>query len=172
MVTFLSFLGLIFLLVLLLTGTGDFLSVGLFILFYKSIGSIKKRKREKEYEESMKELERACLKREQEEFIRTTSTCNFDDGISHEEFRSIIINTCKPIKRLIHYEIDGLIIRGTVIAQSGISKWNFQIDFNDYGHLTGNYWLKSDNYDSNIPNSIAENIKSYIVKGYIPKKFN
>ena len=37
-----------------------------------------------------------------------------------------------------------------------------KIDFNDYGHITGRYWIVSENEDSNIPYYIAYNIKSVI----------
>ena len=152
----------------LFTDIGVLLVLGVLLLLYKFINKSRRRKREKEYKKSRNKYEQEIRKREQEEFIRKTSICNFEDGISYKQFRSIIITTCKPIKRLVNYEIDGLILRGTVITQSGISKWNFEIDFNDYGHLTGNYWLKSENYDSKIPNVIAENIKSYIETNNIP----
>jgi len=50
-----------------------------------------------------------------------------------------------------------------------LSEWNFKVDFNDYGHLTGQYWLTSDNDDSNIPSHVADNISSMIRE--FPKGF-
>jgi hypothetical protein len=34
---------------------------------------------------------------------------------------------------------------------SGLSTWEAEIGFNHYGHLTGAYWLDTENTDSLIP---------------------
>lgn len=59
--------------------------------------------------------------------------------------------------------IEGPIVYGTVRSQSGISDWSFTIDFNDFGRITGSYWLSSDNRDSEIPSTIAKRMKSDIL---------
>lgn len=109
--------------------------------------------------EEAKRREEAKRKEEEK---REQSSFRFSDGISEKDFKWIVSRSGKNIKRLAKLSTDGSIVHGTVWAQSGISKWNFTIDFNDYGHLTGKYWLSSDNSDSNIPNTLAKRIQNGI----------
>ena len=101
-------------------------------------------------------------KADEEEDKRKQSTCNFSDGISEKDFKWIVAKSGKNIKRLTDLTTAGPVVFGTVWAQSGISKWNFTIDFNDYGHLTGKYWISSNNSDSDIPSVLAKRIKDGI----------
>lgn len=103
---------------------------------------------------------RKRLQREEEK--RKRKRCCFNDGISEEIFHQIVKQSVRYIKRLTYFYIDGSIVYGTVRANSGLSEWNFKIDFNDYGHITGKYWLESDNVESNVPTIIAERISSMI----------
>ena len=99
-------------------------------------------------------------KRKQAEEIRRKNTqCTFEDGISSEEFEAIIRKAAKPIRRLKKIYINEAVVYGTVLTQSGISTWSFQLDFNDYGHITGNYWMTSENDDSSIPERLALTIQ-------------
>jgi hypothetical protein len=36
------------------------------------------------------------------------------------------------------------------------------LDFNDYGDLTGKYWLSQENYDSDLPQKFARTIQEEI----------
>lgn len=101
-------------------------------------------------------------KSEAEERQRRNTPCNFDNGISKEEFITIAESVCKPIKRITKFSIEGPIIKATVRSQSGISDWKFSIDFNDYGKITGRYCISGGNSDSKIPSSVAERIKEII----------
>lgn len=84
------------------------------------------------------------------------------DEVTEEEFQIIAKNVGKYTNRLIDFIVDKKTIYGIVESQSGLSDWKFKIDFNDYGHITGRYWIVSENEDSNIPYYIANNIKSVI----------
>lgn len=97
-----------------------------------------------------------------EEKYRKSICCGFNDGISQNEFNDMVCRSIENIKRLCETHIDGAILYGTVLSQSGISTWRFSIDFNDYGHITGRYWISTDNNDSDIPLAIANRIKTYI----------
>ena len=98
-------------------------------------------------------------KREREEKERRRSyPCNFNNNITKENFIITVYDCCKSIKRINKITIDGAIIHGVVTSQSGLSEWEFSIDFNDYGKLTGNYWIESDNEDSVIPEVLAKKI--------------
>lgn len=98
----------------------------------------------------------------EEEERRKNTPCDFVDGISQTDFDQMALSSCKHIKRLTDVYTDGPIVYGTVRSQSGISSWSFKIDFNDYGHITGQYWIASDNNDSDIPSAIAKRISSSI----------
>ncbi len=98
-----------------------------------------------------------------EEIRRQNCTVYFCDGISEEEFRNIAYKALKKIKKKkIEISFDNAIIYGSVLSQSGLSTWNFSIDFNDYGHITGRCWIYSSNLDSNIPDSYAEYLRDMI----------
>lgn len=99
----------------------------------------------------------------EEEERRKNTVCKFDDEIlSQKEFENIVIQNCKRIKRINNITVNGPIINGTVRSQSGISSWEFTIDFNDYGKITGRYWIFSNNKDSVIPTAIANMVKEHI----------
>lgn len=68
----------------------------------------------------------------------------------------------KGLRRITSLYAEGTIVYGTVRSQSGISEWCFKIDFNDYGSLTGTYWLSTDNNDSSIPKIVANRIAQQI----------
>lgn len=111
---------------------------------------------EREREEAIREAEK-----EKEEKRRNTP-CYFDGAISMNLFDEIVTTNRKRIKRLTHLKAEGPIVYGTVQSQSGISDWNFKIDFNDFGDITGKYWLSSENDDSSIPETVAERISTAI----------
>ena len=94
--------------------------------------------------------------------------CTFNDEISETDFKEIVSLAAKELKRLRHYSIEGCVVRGTVISQSGQSEWKFSIDFNDYGHITGKYWIYSDNKESNLPSGFANKIQERIKNRLIP----
>ena len=97
-----------------------------------------------------------------EEEKRRTTPFEFPDNISKNEFEEIVQAATKKIKRVTQVVVDEFNITCKVISQSGISDWNFTIDFNDYGHLTGKYWISSGNLDSQIPSIVAERIAQEI----------
>ncbi len=99
-----------------------------------------------------------------EEKKRKNTPCSFNDKITEEEFKYIAEAACSSIKRVIEVSVEGPIVNASVRSQSGISNWQFKIDFNDYGSVTGKYWLTNENSDSQIPSVIAERIKEEINK--------
>ena len=96
------------------------------------------------------------LQEQAEEERRRNTPCYFVDGISEKAFRRITKQTSKRFKRLKVTEIDGAVIYITYYSQSGLSDYDAVIDFNDYGHITGRYWLSNENDDSNLPSKFAE----------------
>ena len=99
-----------------------------------------------------------------EEVTRKNTPFHFPDNMTESEFSNIAIRIAKPIKRLT-VSVDDQFVRGTVRTTSGINTWNFTIDFNDYGTLTGNYWMHHvENTDSQIPYNYAKQLSSAIVE--------
>lgn len=99
------------------------------------------------------------VKQEKEEKHRKSICCNFFDGIPQGEFAYIAKKSAKQIKRITQIHVDGTIVYGTVRSQSGLSTWKFNLDFNDYGHITGRYWTYSENKDSLIPKHLGSIIQ-------------
>ena len=93
---------------------------------------------------------------------RKNTPCLFDNGISQDTFNLIVKDACKTISRVSDFDTKGPVIVGKVRSQSGISEWSFKIDFNDYGKVTGKYWLSSKNEQSQIPETIAKKIQGEI----------
>ena len=93
---------------------------------------------------------------------RKSIPCSFTDGISADQFADIARREGNDIKRLTWLFVEGPIVSGKVKTQSGLSEWEFKVDFNDYGHITGKYWKYSDNSDSKIPEVLAEKISDKI----------
>ena len=90
---------------------------------------------------------------------RMNTLCSFDGPISYDEFQSVVHSAAKTIRRLKVMEIDGPIVRCSVRSSSGLSTWEFTLDFNDYGDITGKCWTSSDNEESTIPSVFAERIQ-------------
>ena len=94
---------------------------------------------------------------------RQNTPCYFSGKLTINDFYTIVRNHTKHIKRLTVF-MDGPVVNGVVRSQSGRSTWCFKIDFNDFGEITGRYWLHNENQDSYIPQTIAELIKKDIEK--------
>ena len=95
----------------------------------------------------------------EEDKRRMNTLCSFDGSISYEEFQSAVHSAAKTIRRLKVLEIDGPIVRCSVRSSSGISTWEFSLDFNDYGDITGKCWINSDNDESTIPSVFVDRIQ-------------
>ena len=108
-----------------------------------------------------KSNEKARQAKEDEE-KRACTPCDFSDGISEEDFEDIAHKAAKRIKRIADVTVDGTLICVAVRTQSGINTWGFRLDFNDYGHITGSYWWKTDNHDSKIPEALGDMIQAAI----------
>lgn len=98
----------------------------------------------------------------EEENRRKNTVCRFDGEISKEIFYNMVKRSGKGIRRITDLYAKETMVYGTVRSQSGISDWCFSIDFNDYGKLTGAYWLSTDNNDSDIPKTVANRIAEQI----------
>jgi len=83
--------------------------------------------------------------------IRRMTPCNFQEGITEQEFTILAEAVAKTIKRIKKISIKGAIVTCTVESVHRISLWDFTVDFNNWGHITGTFWPVSENSDSSIP---------------------
>ena len=105
----------------------------------------------KSFAEKIEEL------REKEQQRRGTP-CYFEDGVSEERFWEIVKNAAKKVGRIKTISVDGTKVYGVAESKSGVLEQEFELDFNDYGHITGKYWIYSNCNDSEVPNELAKHI--------------
>ncbi len=110
-------------------------------------------------DDAIKEEERRQAEALEEERISTP--CDFDEGITEEEFSAMVQRAGRGLSQLFELYNDGPKVHGGFTSQSGKSDYYFTIDFNDFGQLTGKYWL-TDYSDSVIPSTIARRISHSI----------
>lgn len=103
---------------------------------------------------------------------RRNMPCFFDDGLSLEAFKKMAKRARRKIKRIKFISVNDGIIYCNVESQTGYSYWNFSVDFNDWGHITGTYWIKTDNDDSSIPNHYGQMISGWIHDFYRKKEID
>lgn len=134
------------------------------LLHYLTLGLVPSneeiRQMNEEYETRLKkERERKELERK-----RRNTPCTFDKYLSYEDFKELAFRIAKPIKRLT-ISVDEHIVTGKVRTMSGADTWFFELDFNDFGKVTGNYWfLDIGNTDSSIPRGYAKQLSEAIVE--------
>ena len=97
------------------------------------------------------------------EVARKQTPCVFTSSLTEDDFNKLAIDVAKPIKRL-RVSTSRQYVRGDVRAQSGLSTWSFTLDFNDFGKVTGRYWIRYlGNADSQIPRTYADKLSRAIV---------
>lgn len=104
----------------------------------------------------------SAYKDAQETRRRRTSPLCFDDGLTQSEFIALARDIGKRTPRVADVAITGMSVTLFVRSNSGLSTWTAEIDFNDYGHLTGTYWLSTENADSLIPKHFAKALQAQI----------
>lgn len=99
---------------------------------------------------------------QEENVKRKNYKCTSSDGLSFKEFKEIVIHECEQIAKELRYAVDGAIVFITIKFVDGVSENYYELDFNDYGKITGRYWIMSDNDDLEIPLCVAERISKKI----------
>lgn len=117
------------------------------------------RRDREEHEAWLRELE----ERRKRNALRKRTAFRFYDDLSREEFSRIVAESRKGIKRLISISCTGSTVTGVVRSQSKLTEWTFRLDFNDWGRLTGSYWITSENDDTVIPKVVGDRISSAII---------
>ena len=104
--------------------------------------------------------------KEQEYIRRKTTPITKPYWFRNEMFKSIVrssIDESRRKQRLSKIRINMPCVILTVKSQSGLSEWQCEIDFNDYGRINGKYWIKTENDDSELPEKIASIISRNII---------
>ena len=99
------------------------------------------------------------IKDKKETKRRTSISISYTNLLPKELFEKIVIEEAKKIKRL-YARVSNGIVYGEVKSVSGLSSWSFSLDFNDYGRISGKYWVHSENKDSTIPSVFGRNIQN------------
>lgn len=106
---------------------------------------------------------RQTYRNAQETKRRKNSKLHFDSRLGPQEFIDIASRIGKRTPRVARIVTNGMTIVLEVRSNSGLSTWTAEIDFNDYGRLTGTYWLTSENTQSPIPGFFANAVQAEIV---------
>ena len=124
-----------------------------------------RKKQEKEHEAQLRKWERERAERElrweQERAeserrrnvnrIRRQMPCLFIGEPSPSVFKLLASEAANQFARIKSFSVYGAVVYATVESQTGLSDWEFNVDFNNWGHIDGTYWTRSDNNDSPIP---------------------
>lgn len=100
----------------------------------------------------------------QETKRRKNSPLRFDSRLSAQEFADIASRIARKTPRVVWVDTTGMAVTLTVRSNSGLTTWTAEVDFNDYGRLTGTYWLNSENAQSTIPRFFANALQEEVVK--------
>ena len=113
----------------------------------------------KEFIKSGKESKQAELEKQR----RKNTPVRFTDGITHDDFVSFVEYAEKQTPRVASIQVNGANVHLKIKLQSQLSVWAVDIDFNDYRHLSGKYWIEGDQHDSAIPEHFAEIVSGNIL---------
>jgi hypothetical protein len=109
-------------------------------------------------------LARSAYLDAQEARRRRNSPLCFEDGLTQGEFIEMARDLAKRTPRVQDVLVTGMTVTLHVKSNSGLTRWAAEIDFNDYGHLTGAYWLETENPDSLIPEHFARALQSQVAR--------
>lgn len=100
----------------------------------------------------------------EEERRRKDSPLVFFPRLGYQDFLDLVGEIAKTTPRLVDASVNGLVVFLEVRSNTGLTTWSAGIDFNDYGHLTGRYWLTTENDQSPIPKFFANAVQAEIRK--------
>lgn len=106
---------------------------------------------------------RSLYKDAQETQRRKSSPLHFDERLTQADFIAIAHGVAERVPRVQQVVVTGMTVTLDVSSNSGLSTWTAEIDFNDYGRLTGTYWVTSGNSDSLIPEHVADGMKENLL---------
>ena len=113
---------------------------------------------EKTREQEITELER----RKTVNTIRRQMPCLFIGEPSVMIFEKLASDVANQFYRIKNISVRNAMVYVTVESKTGLSDWNFNVDFNNWGHIDGTYWVRSENDDSSIPEYYGKTLSSKI----------
>lgn len=87
---------------------------------------------------------------------RRSTPVEWDPRFPRDAFLDFVLGTAQELPRVHASSVDGLIVNISVRSNSGLTTWKAEVDFCDYGRLTGKYWISSENTQSPIPQALAD----------------
>lgn len=104
----------------------------------------------------------AWVRNAREESRRKACFPEFIDGISQDDFIAFAEDAARRTPRVSRVLVHDMRVALTVTSNSGLTTWTADVDFNDYGRLTGRYWISTENSDSLIPQHFAEILQGVV----------
>ena len=105
----------------------------------------------------------ATYSESQETKRRKSSPLSYSDDLTQSDFAEVARDVAKRTPRVDVVVVKGVTVTLRVQSNSGLSSWTAEVDFNDYGRLTGAYWLKADT-DSLVPEHFAKAVQKQVVE--------
>lgn len=90
--------------------------------------------------------------------------------ISQEEFAAIAEKAAVGLPRVIRTNVYDASVLVTVESKSGLTEWDFILNFDYGGYLTGDYTVWTENDDSVIPDALGRRIRNEIVYKFCKDK--
>lgn len=104
-------------------------------------------------------------KEEREAERRRQCALSFDPRLTQRDFHDLILGLAARTPRIKGATINGLVVSLDVTPKSRLGSWTAEVDFNDYGRLTGRHWLVvAPNRDSAIPKQFASRVGQEIAR--------
>lgn len=86
----------------------------------------------------------------------------FDHLMTQADFVRSAHEAGRITPRIADVEVDGMTVTVSVHSISKLSVWSAEVDFNDFGRLTGRFWLDTENEDSFVPTAYAREMQRRI----------
>lgn len=99
---------------------------------------------------------RSAVKSAKETAKRRGTPVVWDTRFPNEAFQGFVNETTQRLPRVVETHVDGLIVTIHVKSNTGLTRWKAEVDFCDYGRLTGQHWISSENSQSPIPQALAD----------------
>lgn len=93
---------------------------------------------------------------------RRQMPCLFIGGLSPSTFKSLASEVASQFSRIKSISVYGAVVYATVESKTGLSDWKFDVDFNNWGHINGTYWTRSENDDSSIPKHFGKTLSGKV----------
>ena len=95
---------------------------------------------------------------------RRESPPKFIPWLTEQDFSLMVSYVASQSLRIVRAEVTGLVVEITVRSNSGLTTWSADLDFNDYGNPSGQYWIRTENEQSPVPEWFANKLAEQMVQ--------